>query len=69
MALSIMIKAYIFHILVSNRFNNLSLGFRVGKFRDGGSLDYDDGFYFSIFSISNRFKNLSLGFWGWKFSR
>ena len=38
-----------FLILNSNRNNTLSLGFRVGKFGDGGPLDSDCGLYFSIF--------------------
>ena len=43
------------------RNNNLSLGFKVGKFRDRGPLDFVNEFYSSI-SISNKTNNLSTGF-------
>ena len=47
--------ALIFHILTSSKNNNLNLGFRVGKFRDGDLLKIDFGF----FSILPKKKYLS----------
>ena len=38
-ATSMLFMASFFQILISNQTNNLSLGFRVGKFCDGGLLD------------------------------
>ena len=50
--------ASLFQILNQNKTKNLSLGFRVGKFRDGGLLNIVHIF----FQILNWNKNLILGF-------
>ena len=41
---------------------NLSLGFKVGKFRDSGPLEYDYGLGFFHILVSNKLTNLSSGF-------
>ena len=40
-----------FYILISSKTNNLSLGFRVGNFRDGGLLENVYGFIFPKFKL------------------
>ena len=52
--------ASFFQILIKTK--DLSLGFRVGKFRDGGLLDIIYGFIFPIFLILSKINNLSLRF-------
>ena len=53
---------YFFHILLSSKTNNLSLGFRVGKFRNSGPLGIVCDFYFFHTLLSSETNNLSLGF-------
>ena len=54
--------ASFFQILVFNKTKNLSLGFRVGKFRDGGLLDIVYGFIFPKSLILSKTNTLSLRF-------
>ena len=58
----ILFMAPFFQILILNKTNNLSLGFRVGKFCDGGLLDIVYGFIFPNFLTSIKTNNLSSGF-------
>ena len=58
----ILFMASFFQILILNKTNNLSLGFRVGKFCDGGLLDIVYGFIFPHFMILIITSNLNLGF-------
>ena len=55
-----MIMIFMFRILVLDKFNNLSLGFRVGNFRGSGLLEIIYSSYFKK-KYSNKTKNLSLG--------
>ena len=58
----ILFMALLFQILILDKTKNLSLGFRVGIFRDGGLLDIVYGFICPNFLILIKFKNLSLEF-------
>ena len=62
MAFLILYMALIFLSLISSKTNNLSLGFRVGKFRDGGLFDIVYSFIFPNLNFKNKTKNLSLRF-------
>ena len=48
--------------LFSSKTNNLSLGFRVGKFRNGDPLGIVCGFYIFHILLLSKTNNLSLGF-------
>ena len=61
------IMASFFQILIFKKAKDLSLGFRVGKIRDGGLLDIIDDFIFPNSLILSETNNLSLRFTVGKF--
>ena len=51
-----------FHTLLLSKTNDLSLGFRVGKFRNSGPLDIVCDFYIFHIFLASKTNNLSLRF-------